>query len=123
MARGDDGNTRCEVEETVAVHVGDPAALASLHDKRISPGEARRHGPRVPGDELGAFWSWKGGLDQGPHGPEKVSDRSYIQASFMIQCQRWRGGPGLLRSARPPGTTSRRSWASTTGPSIRPSPP
>ena len=51
MAGGDDRDPGCEIEEPVAVDVGDPAAFAPLHHKGIGAGEAGRHRPGVPGDQ------------------------------------------------------------------------
>ncbi len=53
-----------EIQEPVAVYVGDPAALAPVHHKGVGAGEAGRHGPGVPGDQGSRLGAGDRGLEE-----------------------------------------------------------
>ncbi len=62
MARGVHGNAGGEVQELIAIDVGDAEAAAGLRDQRIAAGVAGRQQPIVVGDNLLCERAGDGGL-------------------------------------------------------------
>jgi len=112
-------------EEDVPIDVGGPAALAVVHHKGIGTGEARGHRLGVASDQLGRLRAGHGGGDLGPavgtHARESINFDGGSTGRLTMEAWRKPRRAVLLRSARPPTTTSGRSWGSTTGRSTRPS--
>jgi len=84
MARGDDSDPGGEIKEPVAIDIGDPTTLASLHHKGIGAREAGRHRPGVPGDQRRLGPIGRGGEAVEPHRRHALDGRDLLALAFAV---------------------------------------